>query len=436
MAKFLFAPIPFTGHVAPGLPIARELIERGHSVRWYTTHRFKSAVEKIGATYLPMSMATELDEARLNEQFPERSSLKGLNQLRYDIKRVFIDQVPPMLEDVTKAYKEDPADVVVGDNLSGVAAMLSERFEIPWGTYGISVLGFPSLDAPPFGLNIIPGRSPVEKIRNRLLNWAVDHIVFKDSIAHFHAMRATHGFPRINDTPFTFARRADVYLQCGVSSFEYPRSDLPKNVRFIGAFVPSPPSEWKEPAWWPRLDSGRPVILITQGTIANDYDELIRPGLRALKNEDATIIVTTGSNPPEAVDMPSLPENVIVEQFVPYAHLMPKVDLLLTNGGYGSVQIALTHGVPVLAFGASEDKAEIANRISWSGVGLGIRTKTPTGAQILRSVREILGSTSYKERAAAMRKELAECDAAQTSGDLLEQLLPIKSRLKRLASTM
>lgn len=33
MARFLIATIPFTGHVNPALPIARELVARGHDVR-------------------------------------------------------------------------------------------------------------------------------------------------------------------------------------------------------------------------------------------------------------------------------------------------------------------------------------------------------------------------------------------------------------------
>ena len=42
--RYLFAPIPVTGHVNPGLPIARELVRRGHDVRWYSTPRFKRAI--------------------------------------------------------------------------------------------------------------------------------------------------------------------------------------------------------------------------------------------------------------------------------------------------------------------------------------------------------------------------------------------------------
>jgi hypothetical protein len=76
----------------------------------------------------------------------------------------------------------------------------------------------------------------------------------------------------------------------------------------------------------------------------------------------------------------------VVERFIPYAQLMPHVDLLLTNGGYGSIQIALAHGVPVVAIGKTEEKPEIANRVNWSGVGIGLKVLIPTEAQIRDAV--------------------------------------------------
>ena len=67
---------------------------------------------------------------------------------------------------------------------------------------------------------------------------------------------------------------------------------------------------------------------------------------------------------------------------------MPHVDLLLTNGGYGSIQIALAHGVPVVAIGKTEEKPEIANRVNYAGVGIGLKVLIPTETQIRDAVRD------------------------------------------------
>jgi UDP:flavonoid glycosyltransferase YjiC (YdhE family) len=36
---------------------------------------------------------------------------------------------------------------------------------------------------------------------------------------------------------------------------------------------------------------------------------------------------------------------------------------MVTNGGYGGVQMALAHAVPLVVAGAKEDKPEVAGRV-------------------------------------------------------------------------
>ncbi|RYG25414.1 glycosyl transferase, partial [bacterium] len=177
------------------------------------------------------------------------------------------------------------------------------------------------------------------------------------------------------------------------------------------------------PEWWSDLDGDKKVVLVTQGTVANNYDELIRPAIRALKDEDVLVVVTTGGKPPEALEMGTLPANVRVAQFVPYKHLMPKVDALVTNGGFGTIQIALMHGLPVAGFGASEDKMETTMRIQYSGVGIGKKTVSPTESEIRTAVRALLDEPRYHLRAQQMAEEFRQYDTAKLAGDLLESLV-------------
>src|SRR5205085_1108809 len=227
--------------------------------------------------------------------------------------------------------------------------------------------------------------SPLGRVRNRLLTWLNDRVIFRDAMKHNNFVRRNLGLPRYTRSIFDFVRGADLILQGGVASFEYPRTDMPPQLRFIGATIPPVPSDWHPPSWWNELD-GRQVVLVTQGTINNDYDQLIRPAIRALAKEDVFVIVTTGSRPPADIAIDPLPANVRVERFIPYARLMPKVDLLLTNGGFGSVQIALANGVPIVAIGKTEEKPELVNRVNWSRVGVGLKSLQPSETQIRDAV--------------------------------------------------
>src|SRR5687768_1254226 len=178
MTRYLFAVFPVSGHVNPGLPIARELVARGHDVRWYSTPRFRRAIENAGARYVPYYYAMLLDEERLDRMFLRRPKKGGLAQLRWDMKNIFVEFIPGALRDLEAELEREPADVIVGDNAAGVAEAVHARYDIAWAVYGISVLTMASRDTAPFGLALPPSASPFGRLRNRMLYWMVDHVIF------------------------------------------------------------------------------------------------------------------------------------------------------------------------------------------------------------------------------------------------------------------
>jgi UDP:flavonoid glycosyltransferase YjiC (YdhE family) len=85
-----------------------------------------------------------------------------------------------------------------------------------------------------------------------------------------------------------------------------------------------------------------------------------------------------------------VPPNARVESFVPFDRLLPKVDVLVTNGGYGAVHQSLSLGVPIVIAGETEDKALISARVDWTGAGISLGTQDPTKEQIGSAVRTVL----------------------------------------------
>ena len=163
-------------------------------------------------------------------------------------------------------------------------------------------------------------------------------------------------------------------MQFSVPAFEYPRSDAPATLHFAGP-ISAAGSRAPRPGWWADLDRGRPVIHVTQGTIANkDYRQLIGPTLEALADDDVMVVVSTGGRPIDT--LPSLPSNARAAEYLAYDELLPRTDVFVTNGGYGGVQYALRYGVPIVASGGKEDKPEVGGRVVWSGVGRRIRGST------------------------------------------------------------
>lgn len=118
----------------------------------------------------------------------------------------------------------------------------------------------------------------------------------------------------------------------------------------------------------------------------------------------------------------SLPPNARLERFISYVELMPHVDTLVTNGGYGTVQHALAHGVPIIVAGATEDKPENAARIAWSGAGIRLRAQSPTPARIRDAVHAVSRESSFRTRARAIADEMSRYNARRTGAGLLEGL--------------
>lgn len=429
MARFLIATMPFVSHINPSLPIARRLVERGHEVRWYTGRKFQSRVEATGAQFVPMQRAPDFDEDDLDAAFPARKGLDGVAQFKWSIKHIFMDPAPAQVQDLQEILKDYPADVLLSETTFGGGELLSQLGGPPWAAFNILPLTIASRDTAPFGLGLPPNASTIGHLRNQSLNWLFANVLFRDVTKHFNTIRAGLGLPPTTEygvSPFLF-------LQGTTPAFEYPRSDLPPQVHFIGPFVPQRPATFTPPAWWEDLQNGRKVVLVTQGTVATNSDHLIAPTLRALADEDVLVVATTGGKPVESVKVDPIPRNARIEPFLSYHHLMPHIDAMVTNGGYGSVQLALSYGIPLVGAGGTEEKPEICTRVAWRGVGINLKTKTPTEAHIRDAVRRVLYEPQYRGRAREVQADFARHDPPTEAAELLEKLAETRRPVVRVA---
>ena len=195
--------------------------------------------------------------------------------------------------------------------------------------------------------------------------------------------------------------------------------------------LPEPSIDYIPPGWWNELKENKLVVHVTQGTIANNPDDLIIPTLQALANEDLLVVATTGGKPIETIKLTQIPTNARIETFIPHYHLLPHVDVMITNGGYGGVQMALAHGIPLIAAGKSEDKPEICALIKYSGVGINLKTKTPTPTQIIKAFKQLMLNTNYQKKAQFIQSKMQSLDAPTIAVNLLQNLAATKQPIFR-----
>jgi MGT family glycosyltransferase len=427
MVRFLVCTIPVIGHVTPAIPIVEKLVQNGHEVCWYTGIQFQSKVKATGAQFVRMQQAADYsDPAQISEESVViRNRLTGIKQLQFDLKYVFIDSAVGQLADLTDILTWYQADVVLADSFFVGASWLHEKGGPVWAQLGVSILFAQSCDVPPVGLGWQPSQSSLGKWRDRVLKRLLRSVVFREVRAYATAARAKVGLDAPMPLVFDLVSPY-LYLASTVPSFEYPRSDLPPQVHFVGPAQPAR-SGVVEPLEILQNLPDRPIVHVTQGTISNDPSQLLMPTFEALANENVSVIATTGNRSLADLDLSALPSNAQVEQFIAYPQLLPKVNVMITNGGFQGVQAALSHGIPLITAGQTEEKPEIGARVAWSGVGIDLKTQTPTPAKIRQAVREILSNPQYRDRAKVLQAEIVTYDFATRSVQLLEELARIQA---------
>lgn len=421
--QILIATVPIAGHIQPLLPLAKQLVARGHSVKWCTNAKYRKRIEAMGAEFVPARHSAMFDDADLSASFPRRPKSSGISQLKYDIKHVFLDDLPGQLQDIReKAGKQKPKVIVCDAAYVGAVAH-KELTGTPCVVIGVLPMSLGGVDVAPFGLGITPVDTVWGRMRNRLLHASVQHVLFADVQRHWNRVRVRAGMSPTKTWVLDASMDATLYLQPSVPSFEYRRRDMPHSARFVGAFPVESPAHWVAPEWWDEVAAAKAVVHVTQGTLANTRADSFLPALAGLANEDVLVVISTGGRAPEALGLTDVPANARIARFLSYPELLPRTHVMLSNGGYGGVQAALSHGVPVVVAGTTEDKPEVAARVAWSGAGINLRTATPSPRAVRDAVMQVLKQPHYRARAASLAAEYAKYDAVTLSVEAVQSCM-------------
>jgi MGT family glycosyltransferase len=437
--NILIPSTPATGHLNPMLAIARILLAEGHNVTFLTGSAFRGRIQSSGANFISLPMGANFDLRNILSVAPELKHIPpGHEWRRLAIKRFFVDPVPAQHQGLLQGLQECQADVIVGDDyFFGVLPMLlgprSKR--PPIAVCGTSFLHLPREDGAPNFAGLPPATTEEQRRQYAEIARENEEAFDRPSLAILNKVLSALGVGPVTAPVFhSVVELADAYMQLSVPRFEYPRQ-IPPSVHFVGT-PPIIPGQAPLPPWAHELDGSRKVVLVTQGTVANhNFGLLIAPTLAALANEpDVLVVVTTGGRPVETIPC-AVPSNARVASFLPFEWLLPRVDVLVTNGGYGSVNQAMSYGIPLVAAGMTEDKADVNARVAWSGVGVNLATNEPTQEALRAAVRTVLDRPAYRMRASQMADEFGRIDTRSEVLSIIKQAV-VNHKLELLADTM
>lgn len=422
--KILFANAPADGHFNPLTGLAVYLQDLGCDVRWYTSEKYASKVKQMGIPFYPLKSA--LDISKLETIFPERDKINGkIKKIRFDIINVFVLRGPEYYADIQEIYNTSFAfDIMIADcGFTGVP-FVKDLMGIPVISIGVLPLTETSKDLPPSGLGITPSYTFFGKIRQAILRKFAAAVLFKEPNRIMYDVLDKYGVSYNRVGVFDMLiQKSSLFLQSGTPGFEYYRSDLSSNIRFIGALLPFSSKRGVQNWFDKRMTDYRKMVIVTQGTVERDVEKIIVPTLEALKGSDTLVVATTGGSGTAELQKRYPEPNIIIADFIPFSEIMPYADVYITNGGYGGVMLGIQNKVPMVVAGIHEGKVEINARIGYFELGINLGTEKPTLAQIKKAVNKVLGTSKYKHNVTKLAKEFTNYNPNKLCAYYIAKLL-------------
>jgi UDP:flavonoid glycosyltransferase YjiC (YdhE family) len=205
-----------------------------------------------------------------------------------------------------------------------------------------------------------------------------------------------------------------------------PQPDWPPNTHVTGFCFYDKLEAGDEPATLPPgledfLRKGKPPILFTLGSSAvwnaeSFYQESVEAAVGL--GERAVLLIGPEDNRPR-----NLPEGCAAFEYAPYGEIMPRVKLVVHQGGVGTTAQALRAGRPALFVPFSHDQPDNAWRVMRLGIARMLTRKQYKAPRVARELKALLSDAEVARRAEDVGALVRREDGAARASELIENML-------------
>ncbi|MBN2485674.1 MAG: hypothetical protein JXB34_06845 [Bacteroidales bacterium] len=394
MAKYLFVVPPFYGHITATLGVGAELLRRGNMVYWV-------GLKEIGEGYLPEGgvfiVPEEVEKHRdqINEILLKQdagTSIKGADALDFEMDVTAMPFARIMFEGLINTIRDIKPDCIIHDESALAGPICAELENIPYAT---------SITVPPgyFDPDLF---FPEQKkaIFKRMMNFQKEFGV------------------RTSRLVFNSDKLVLSYTSTELLSLYYGNFTFPQQFKFVGSTVEGRPCPVGFD--WARLH--RPatkIIYVSIGTVLNDIKSAIFTKIvEALKDKNFTVVANT--DPGLFAEWPS---NFIVQKTCPQLELIRKSDLVITHGGFNTINEALYFNKPMILMPLAWDQFTNADMVVHQGAGIKLKYRRIHSTDIFNAVQTILKDNTYYKSAEKLGCSLRAGGGSQRAASLIENLI-------------
>lgn len=424
--QVLITSLPASGHVHPLIAVAQALQKAGHSVTFASGQQYQAQLEEIGLRAVPLHYPPE-GYAQALAAFSK--PLPRFPHIIWDRpQRGFFTFLPELTEQVIHILQNDPFDVMLTDFNFYAGPIVAEACGIPYATFCAIVNALPSRDTPTFGAKMgwRPAGHPLRLVWH-LTRWGSRWYLGWDDRA-VNQVRRQYGLPKV-DFPIWYPSPY-LFVAPTTEAYEYPRRDLPPQAVYVGPVISTQRGDIEEDFEWDWLEKDdRPTLYVSLGTVVR-YLRIFKMVIELAAGANWKAVLAVG----KGVDLGqfgTVPENILLKNYVPQHRLLPKVAAVISHGGNNTVTETLLHGKPLIVIPITGDQPESAGRVVKCGAGLRLDVYRLRRQQLGRAIERILTEAAFKTAAEQVQADYQKCHGAETIVRLLERLNEARAPLHR-----
>ncbi|CAN5454822.1 glycosyltransferase [soil metagenome] len=388
MAVVLAYMSPAIGHLFPYCALLSELADRGHEIHVRTLYSGVELCRRLGFT------AQRVDPRIESLQSDDWTTPSALRVAGKTVD-VLVRRAELEVADITSAMSTVAPDVVLVDANCWGAISAAETGDTPWLVFSPFIPYLDSPGSPPFG----PGYPPRSGIVGRIRDLGVKSVtctIFDRPVRRgVNPVRDRLGLSPVRSAD-DLLRRAPAVLVATGKPFEYAHTEWGPSVHMIGPAIFEPPAS-KHPGWLDNIDL--PVVLVTTSSVRQADATLVETALHALAGEPVHVVAT---HPAGVLDVDTRAfRKATVTGFVPHSAVLDRAVCVVTHGGMGITQKALSRGIPVCAVPFGRDQFEVARRVQIARCGTRLPARRLTAGRLRESILSAMSMTPGAAAAAA-----------------------------------
>jgi len=208
--------------------------------------------------------------------------------------------------------------------------------------------------------------------------------------------------------------RGDINLIVDIPEYG-PTENLPGNFHFIGPIVWEPNID--SPKWLENLDHERPTLYFTMGSTG--FPRFFEQAIEIFGNTEYQCIMTTAG----MVKLKNIPDNFYVVDYAPGSKIMEKSDLVVCQGGNGTIYQAMSHGVPIIGIPTMHDQEWNLDRVESLGIGIHLSELKFKPEHLSNAVKKVITEESYKTNALEQKVILEQYNGPRKGAKVINDYL-------------